>query len=93
MENEQVQVNGWQILNPFLLVKLGFVVDEHKKPMLGDLWRGAEENAKTRLPLFKAEDFFFEENISVEHNLIYSFRYYTPLANRIKTEEIRDYMQ
>lgn len=86
MKNQKWEIGGWRMANPETVIKLGFVLDSYKKPQLEQLWKVAEGEAKERMPLFEAGDFFFQEEIP-KGDLLYSFRYYTPANNRVKIGE------
>lgn len=87
MKNTLWEIGGWRMTEPELVVKLGFILDNYKISWLPRLWREAEAEAITRLPLFVKEDLFFQEEIA-KGELVYSFRYYTPLSNRRLITEI-----
>ena len=80
MKNKRTEFNGLQAINPALVIKLGLILDSYKHSQLDTLWQEAEVNVVETMPLFKADDFFFQEEIRGA-NIWYSFRYYTPKSN------------
>lgn len=85
MKNDFKEIGGWVFKVPENVLKLGLLLDAYKKPQLKEIWRNAEREAVHKLPLFNADDFFYEEIVE-KGEMIYSFRYYTPIGNRHRKE-------
>lgn len=80
MVNQRTEFNGFQVIKPEIVIKLGVVFDSYKYDGLGALWQEAEINVAAAMPLFEAGDLFFQEEIQ-NGSVWYSFRYYTPKSN------------
>lgn len=80
MKNTRTEFNGLEVINPILVTKFGLVFDSYKHGKLNALWEEAEIKVVETMPLFNADDFFFQEEIR-DNKIWYSFRYYTPKSN------------
>lgn len=88
MKNEKEEIGGWFIIVPAKVVKLGLVLDKYKQPTLPQLWKEAEARAKACMRGFAAEDLFHEELApGQDAEILYSFRYYTPVENRRRVHQ------
>lgn len=83
MKNKEFEIGLFRVKEPKLVLKLALVIDSYKINYLPKLWQQAEEQALTKVPTFKASEFFHQKD---EHDkktsMIFSFRYYTPESNR-----------
>lgn len=91
MKKDERFIGGYEITNRELVLRLGFVLDNYKKSWLPRLWKEAEDEALARIPTFKSEELFFQEDFD-KGDMFYSFRYYTPESNRIKVVSDRELM-
>ena len=82
MKNTRTEFNGLEVVNPILVIKFCLAFDSYKHNQLDDLWKEAEVKALKKMPLFKADDLFFQEEIR-GGDTWYAFRYYTPKSNII----------
>lgn len=81
--NKRIVFGDVKVINPILVIKLGFVLDTYKEPHLLKLWEDAEKKALKQMPTFKSAEYFYEEIMrDPDKKITYSFRYYTPESNR-----------
>lgn len=82
MKNTRTVFGNIEVINPALVIKAGLVYDHYKRDGLEKLWKESERRAPEKMPTFKPEEFFFQEELQ-EHgkDIWYSFRYYTPKSN------------
>ncbi len=85
MKNTLTEIGGWKIKNPELVIKIGLIADDYKEKKIPQLWADHEHRVLEKMPTFKKEHFFFQEE-KRDGKLIYSLRYYTPPENRERIE-------
>lgn len=80
MKNTRKIFDGIEVIKPILVIKIGLVYDRYKHDQLDALWKECEEKMPERMPTFKADDFFFQEEIK-DAGIRLSCRFYTPKSN------------
>ena len=82
MNNKRKVFEGIEVINPVLVIKIGFVYDSYKHDRLDELWESGEIEAIKQMPTLKPNELFFQEEMkSDDQNRWYSFRFYTPKSN------------
>lgn len=85
-KNKRRIFNEVEVLDPSLVVTLGMVFDEYKKPMAPELWRMAEQRARAELGAeFDPLDHFHsdsQDSTMGDSEVTIERRYYTPASNR-----------
>lgn len=80
MKNTRKVFDGVEVIKPILVVKFGLIFDSYKHDQLDNLWKECEVAVLKKMPTFKADEVFHQEEI-MQGEVWYSFRWYTPKSN------------